>query len=249
MAGDWIKVQQSTPDKPEVFRLAAELKIAPEHVVGCLVRLWVWADQQSIDGNALSVTNVTLDRIACNAGFAQALTNVGWLVVNSDGTCTLPNFERHNGDSAKKRATTQKRVKNHRDKNLATEEKSVTHEALQGNKKSLPEKRREEKKLNTLSCKPDVEQVISHLNEKTGSHFRNVPSTSKLIAARIAEFSIEDCIAVIDAKAHQWLNDPKMSDYLRPQTLFSATNFANYAGQIGKSSNDSSAYGFMGEVA
>jgi len=41
MAGDWIKVEHWTPDKPEIFRLADELEIDPDAVVGKLVRLWV----------------------------------------------------------------------------------------------------------------------------------------------------------------------------------------------------------------
>ncbi len=31
-----------------------------------------------------------------------------------------------------------------------------------------------------------------------------------------------------------WVGDSKMDEYLRPKTLFNATNFANYAGQLGK---------------
>lgn len=132
MAGDWIKLQNTTPDKPEVFRMAMDLGIAPEHVVGCLVRLWIWADQQSLQGNGISVTGVTLDRITCNAGFAQALKNVGWLT-GDDGNYTLPNFDRHNGNTAKTRANTKKRVE--------------THRALQSNAPSVTreEKRREDK--------------------------------------------------------------------------------------------------------
>jgi hypothetical protein len=133
MAGDWIKMEHVTPDKPEVFRMALDLGVTPEHVLGCLVRLWIWADQQSINGNALTVTCVTLDRITCNAGFANALKNVGWLIGN-DMDFTLPNFDRHNGETAKTRANTQKRVAKHRNANTVT---GVTP-------KVLPEKRRED---------------------------------------------------------------------------------------------------------
>ena len=34
--------------------------------------------------------------------------------------------------------------------------------------------------------------------------------------------------AVIDSKKSQWLNDPKMSGYLRPQTLFQEGKFQGY---------------------
>lgn len=125
MAGDWIKIEHTLPDKPEVFRIAMELGITPEHVAGCLLRVWIWADQQSINGNALTVTGVTLDRIACNVGFAKALKNVGWLN-GDDFNFTLPNFERHNGETAKTRALTSKRVKTHRA--LQCNDETVTRE-------------------------------------------------------------------------------------------------------------------------
>lgn len=56
MASSWIKVEVITPDKPEIFQIAEILNIDPDAVLGKLVRIWAWADQQTIDGNAGSVT-------------------------------------------------------------------------------------------------------------------------------------------------------------------------------------------------
>jgi len=109
MAGDWIKVEHATLDKPEVHAIAETLKIPPEHVVGCLLRVWVWADQQVISGNAASVTKVTLDRLCFVTGFADAMELAGWLKIES-GRCTFPKFDRHNGQTSKQRALTAKRV-------------------------------------------------------------------------------------------------------------------------------------------
>ncbi|HEN3655088.1 TPA: hypothetical protein U5E37_003057 [Yersinia enterocolitica] len=52
MASSWIKVEVITPDKPEIFQLAEILNVDPDTVLGKLIRVWVWADQQTIDGNA-----------------------------------------------------------------------------------------------------------------------------------------------------------------------------------------------------
>lgn len=109
MAGDWIKLEHSTPDKPEVFRIAETLSIAPEHVLGCLIRVWMWADQQIAKGNAVAVTETSLDRIARVDGFGSAMASAGWLVTTSTGV-EFPNFERHNGQTARNRALTAKRV-------------------------------------------------------------------------------------------------------------------------------------------
>ncbi|WP_230490422.1 DnaT-like ssDNA-binding domain-containing protein [Serratia montpellierensis] len=117
MAASWIKVEVITPDKPEVFQLSEILNLDPDAVLGKLVRLWAWADQQTIDGNAkcnaASVTKNAVDRITFVSGFADALISVGWLALDGE-TLVFPNFERHNGNSSKKRALTNNRVANSR---------------------------------------------------------------------------------------------------------------------------------------
>ncbi|MFL7749321.1 DNA replication domain protein [Raoultella ornithinolytica] len=136
MASSWIKVEVITPDKPEIFQIAEILNIDPDAVLGKLVRIWAWADQQTVDGNAGSVTKGVLDRIAFITGFADALIAVGWLAYDGN-KLILPNFERHNGESSKKRALTNRRVAAHR----KNETQKVTQPALQ---KSLPEEEEEE---------------------------------------------------------------------------------------------------------
>lgn len=72
-------------------------------------------------------------------------------------------------------------------------------------------------------------EIITYLNVKTGSNYRpNTPKTKQLIDARMKEgFTVEDFQTVIDKKATMWKNDPKMSAYLRPETLF-GTKFEGY---------------------
>ena len=84
MASSWIKVEVITPDKPEIFQIAEILNIDPDAVLGKLVLIWAWADQQTVDGNAGSVTKGVLDRIAFITGFADALIAVGWLAYDGN---------------------------------------------------------------------------------------------------------------------------------------------------------------------
>lgn len=138
MAGDWIKLQKDTPDKPEVLAIAARLDIDPDAVVGKLVRIWSWFDTHTIDGNAQSVTFSFLDRLTGVTGFAEQVALVGWL--EQDGTLLrLPNFDYHNGKTAKTRALGKNRAEKHRS-NDESNDASVT--------KASPEKRREEKRIN-----------------------------------------------------------------------------------------------------
>ena len=71
--------------------------------------------------------------------------------------------------------------------------------------------------------------IISYLNEKAGTNYK--PTTAKTksaINARLAEgFKIDDFKTVIDKKCAEWIGDPKMEKYLRPETLF-GTKFEGY---------------------
>ncbi len=87
----------------------------------------------------------------------------------------------------------------------------------------------------SLSSKHDIaEKVIQHLNDKTGRNFKAVATNTNLINARLKEGAMPmELIAVINRKCAEWLDDSEMSQYLRPSTLFRATNFNNYVGQLG----------------
>ena len=142
MAGDWIKMRTNLDTDWRVIEMSGHLGIPELHVVGCLWKLWTWADQHTLDGNAIRVTSVTLDRFTGVTGFADALRKVGWLD-GRDNALSFPRFAEHNGQTAKNRAETNKRVARHRNANTVT---NVTP-------KPLPEKRREEKS-NTHTLTP-----------------------------------------------------------------------------------------------
>lgn len=136
MAGEWMKIELSLPDKPEVHRIAGILGIDPDAVVGKLLRVWAWFDQHTENGNAHGVTYSFIDRITCVSGFAEAMCLSGWLEQN-DMVLSLPKFDRHSSQSAKTRATTSNRVKKHRKE---TKQECNAQTVTQ----PLPEKRREE---------------------------------------------------------------------------------------------------------
>ena len=145
MAGDWIKMRCNLDTDWRVIQIASQLEMSELHVVGCLWKLWTWADQNTADGNAVSVTDVTLDRFTGVTGFASSMRNVGWLT-GENYQITFPNFVEHNGSTAKKRAKTQQRVTKHRNA------RSVTDVTL----KALPEKRREEKSITHTHTEENV---------------------------------------------------------------------------------------------
>ena len=125
MADFWIKLEKNTPDKPEIFEMAEILSIDPDAVLGKLIRVWCWVDSNSSDGHIKSVTPVLIDRLTMSQGFADAMTSVGWLEENS-----IPNFARHLGESAKKRAKDSERKRMSRTTSEDCPKKSVTESGL-----------------------------------------------------------------------------------------------------------------------
>jgi uncharacterized phage protein (TIGR02220 family) len=78
--------------------------------------------------------------------------------------------------------------------------------------------------------------ILDYLNTAASKAYRPVKANIDLIAGRLKEgATVEDCYAVVNSKVSEWGSDPKWSHYLRPATLFSAKNFANYVGQLSKS--------------
>ena len=65
-------------------------------------------------------------------------------------------------------------------------------------------------------------EIVAALNGALGTSYRPTSKkTRQLIHARWAEgFRLPDFEAVIDTMAAAWVDDPKMSAYLRPETLF-----------------------------
>ena len=87
--------------------------------------------------------------------------------------------------------------------------------------------------IDILSDKKEPEickEIIEYLNLKANTKFRtNSSATKRHLNARLAEgFTIDDFKKVIDVKCAQWLNDPNMKKYLRPETLFKASHFESY---------------------
>lgn len=68
-----------------------------------------------------------------------------------------------------------------------------------------------------------VQEVLAYLNKATGRQFKS----SHDLAARLKEYTIDDCKQVILYKAKEWMGS-SMQKYLRPETLFAKGKFAGY---------------------
>ena len=94
--------------------------------------------------------------------------------------------------------------------------------------------------LNSKELKHIIISIVDYLNEACNTSFRATSkTTTSHINARLKEgFTLEDFKAVIDHKKAQWYTDPKMSPFLRPQTLF-GTKFESYLQEAKRGSVES----------
>ena len=88
------------------------------------------------------------------------------------------------------------------------------------------------KERTALSAKPDlmpeVREVLGFLHRMTGRRYREVDSNVRLIQSRLRDTPLADIKRVLAFKGEQWGSDPKMEPFLRPATLFRASNFEQY---------------------
>ena len=143
-------------DDPAVIQISLRLDICEDEVVGKLHRLWSWADKHTTTGCISAITEKWIDRFLCHPGFAAAMVETHWLDFTPDGI-EFPSFDRHNGETAKKRAVENRRKGALRSKtpicpsnggtNLGqnTDTCPVIERTNPGQKRG-PEKRREEKR-------------------------------------------------------------------------------------------------------
>ena len=164
MAGDWIKMRSKLHDDPTVMRLMTATGLDRFAVVGRLHAYWSWTDEHAdIDENGNAhVTGIALqhiDTLVAHPGFSDALVLVGWLEVDGDRGLNIPRYASHNGETAKKRAQVNKRVRRHRERindDVTQLKRTERYESV-----TREEKRREEKK--------EAQPPVIHSPDSVGS--------------------------------------------------------------------------------
>lgn len=143
MAGDWIKMRSDLFTHPKVVLMASALKADKSpalkadrlRTVGGLMSVWCLFDAHSIDGRLAGYSFEAIDEHVGVAGFARAMAGIEWLMTTDEGL-VLPDFDTHNGQSAKRRAQDADRKREDRKMSGSKADKMRTRE----------EKSREEKK-------------------------------------------------------------------------------------------------------
>ena len=157
----------------------------------------------------------------------KVFKELGLIEVLDNGAIYMLDIQNFIGKSS----TEADRIRKYRQE-IADEKKIECTNVQQKYNKSTPEIELEKEIELEIDIKHIVEQIINYLNLKTNKHYKTTtPKTIREIKARLNEgFNLEDFKIVIDNKCSEWLEDKKMEQYLRPDTLFS-TKFESYLNQ------------------
>ena len=191
MAGDWIKVEKTTLDKPEVWELAEKLGMSdPDYVLGKLMRFWMWVDGITEDGQ-IKTSYAFIDRLVHCSGFARALAMIGWLE-GRDGLLSIPNYDRHNSRPAKARAleAEAKSLRRKENKNVGQMSDTCPTKTAENVR---PEKRREEN--------IGINKVESHSTVVNG----NESSTKGSLQSSQFPKSVDEVKAILQAEVDRCL--------------------------------------------
>ena len=106
----------------------------------------------------------------------------------------------------------------------AVEAQSASQSKVEG--KPAPTDLNARKAARLETAKP----VLLALNQLCGRQFRETEANLLMIAGRLEEdgVTIEGVLRMLRRQVELWKSDPKMSNYLRPETLFNRTKFDSY---------------------
>jgi len=198
MAGDWIKMRLDLATHPKVVRIMSATKSDKFRTLGGLHAVWGVFDHHTEDGVLHGYTPDLMDIAIGWEGFSEAMITVGWLEFDGDETLVMPDFDNHNGKSAKRRAEDSQRKRIRR----SSEECPQNVRKMSANEKdkngTREEKRREDIKAYVTSDDNAVneafEQAWQLYPKRSGSNPKN--KAHQCWNARIKEgYSEQDLIA------------------------------------------------------
>lgn len=164
MAGDWMPIRLDLPRDVAIIAMSCQLKIHEDCVLGKVIRLWCWANEQLADGNASSVTKKWVDRYVECDGFANALENVGWLA-SRDGYLAFPNWDVWMSGSAKKRLQNAKRQRSFKQKQSG---KSGSQKGNAGSVTASYSLFKEEEKKDVSLCQSQFDKLWQTFPKRKG---------------------------------------------------------------------------------
>ena len=135
---DFIKLEKSTPHKPEIRILARKLGVSIGDAFLSFVKLYCWADDTTADGSVPFLSLSDGDNCpGCVPGTCAALADkeIGWIEPiphEKGGGFRFTKWEKHNGKCAKARALERLKKENQRDLSRKCPDDNGTKTGLEG---------------------------------------------------------------------------------------------------------------------
>jgi len=185
MAGDWIKMRAELQSHPKVVRILSATKSDKFRAIGGLHAVWSVFDLHSQDGVLHGYTPELMDHIIGWSGFSDAMISVGWLVFDNSETLSLPEFDEHNSQSAKRRAEDQKRKRNsRRSHDIVTEDCGQIADKMQTREREDKREEKEDKTPLSESCDSTPNCPIQEIIETYHTELPTLPRVRVMTSAR-----------------------------------------------------------------
>lgn len=254
MAADWIPMRLDLGDDPAVIAMSDSLQLDEFAVVGRLHKLWSWASAHTKDGR-VNVTASRIDKLVTHSGFAHAMEAVGWIEITETHVLFV-RWNRHNSQSAKKRAADAKRkkrvrnlsakcpqdVRSEADKNRTTGQDRRVENKTEGLTPQPPgggKRKRSKKPLSFDASKATIPESLNtpEFNAKWQEWCAYRRSVRKLISEKACGMQIEKLTRYGPVAAIEAINKAISNDY---QGLFPEKASAN--GKQSASEHNQSAF-------
>lgn len=176
MAGDWIKMRSDLFTHPKVVRISSALNADRLRTIGALHAAWCLFDVHSTDGQLEGYTPEVLDEYLHWAGFSNAMARVGWLEINETGLIA-PNFDEHNGQTAKRRVQEAERKRVVRKVSAKSPQENGQTSACDADKKRTREEKIREEKIEDIPAKQSRNAIAlaTYLEECKSAGVKPIP--------------------------------------------------------------------------
>lgn len=144
MAAGWIKMRVDLHAHPKVVRISSAVAADRLRVVGALLVVWSVFDAHTETGRLEGYTLEAMDSVVGWPGFSAAMVEAKWLVDDNGQALIMPEFTRHNGESAKRRAMDAERKRSARTSGDCPDSVRKMSAVDADKKRTREEKRREE---------------------------------------------------------------------------------------------------------
>lgn len=108
MAVNWTICRETLFDDPRTITVGVATNLDPDHVVGKLLRVWLWAGKHTANGFIPGANLDGIDRVCAHKTFGSAMVSVGW-IKEEDGGLRMSQWKKHNAKCWKQRERERKK--------------------------------------------------------------------------------------------------------------------------------------------